>query len=362
MGGEASATRRRLIGWGVVAMCATAGAPGAAVALATIAADAIDPARPTRFGWLVSLGSELVPQAFAASIVAAVISAGCALVMRRRGARALRAVVAVLVAVVLVLGWQAGRVPRAPWGDGSGSDVLVMAVNAHARNHEPAGIVAALLDAKADVVMLNEPSMNLIEALASDPRIGLLYPHTTRIAGAGPGYRHVLSRHRLVEGEAAFGTLWPGLARQLTYHGQRLVRVEMPAGPLVFAGVHFLSPRDPNRWAAGNAEAEAFAQSLATVAEEAGAPVILAGDLNSTPTGARSRRLARQAGLQRTKPLFRFGGTFPAGMPASLSIDGVLVSPGVGVLDWRVVALPGSDHDGILVRLQLPRAFGSSSP
>ncbi len=346
--------RRRTARVALTGVCWLLPALGLGASAGALGAAWINPFQATTLGWLASLASDLVAQALALTLVGAALAAGC-----RRWAALLVSMGPTLVLVTLVLG--VDRAPRAG-GDAAGPVVRVVAANAMARNHEPEGIIEALLTTDADLVMLNEPSMALQRALADTPSVRAAFPHDTRIERAGPGFRYVLSRHPLLEGEDAFGALWPELREALGYHGQRLVRVEMPEGPFVFAGVQFRSPRRPDRWAGGNAQAQDLARGLTMVRDAVRLPVVLAGDLNSTPTGRRSRDLAEAAGLRRTKPVLALGGTYPAGWPLSASIDGVMVSESVRVRRWWTFGLPGSDHEGVAAELELPGVASPSAP
>ena len=87
---------------------------------------------------------------------------------------------------------------------------------------------------------------------------------------------------------------------------------------------------------------------------------ILAGDFNATLDHRELRRLigrgyhdaAEQAGsgLRMTWP------TTKSPLPALVSIDHVLADRRVKVASARTVAVPGSDHRGVLVDLILPDA------
>ena len=90
-----------------------------------------------------------------------------------------------------------------------------------------------------------------------------------------------------------------------------------------------------------------------------GPPRVLAGDFNATLDHAELRRLldrgyrdaAEQAGVA-LRP------TWPAGrtLPPTVTIDHVLADPRIRVISARSVAIPGSDHRGVLADLLLPRA------
>ena len=89
-----------------------------------------------------------------------------------------------------------------------------------------------------------------------------------------------------------------------------------------------------------------------------GPPRVLAGDFNATLDHAELRRLlgrgyrdaAEQAGVA-LRP------TWPADrslLPALVTIDHVLADHRVRVIAVRTVAVPGSDHRGVLADLLLP--------
>ena len=90
-----------------------------------------------------------------------------------------------------------------------------------------------------------------------------------------------------------------------------------------------------------------------------GAPRVLAGDFNATLDHGELRRLldrgyrdaAEQAGTA-LRP------TWPADrslIPALVTIDHVLADRRIRVASARTVAIPGSDHRGVLAVLVLPR-------
>lgn len=82
--------------------------------------------------------------------------------------------------------------------------------------------------------------------------------------------------------------------------------------------MHPPSPRSVERWLVGNEVVEQAAAMVAQARTE-GLPVIVLGDMNSTPAGWRSRRLT-SAGLRRAKPLLLPLGTWPT--HAALNADG----------------------------------------
>ncbi len=95
---------------------------------------------------------------------------------------------------------------------------------------------------------------------------------------------------------------------------------------------------------------------LVAPACRAGAPAVVAGDLNATT----DQSAFRSASDGCTDALETVGagttGTFPSSLPRwfGVQIDHVLTTGGVGVQDGEVLDLPGTDHRGVLVRLSLP--------
>lgn len=145
--------------------------------------------------------------------------------------------------------------------------------------------------------------------------------------------------------------------------------VERPEGEFAIIGVHPRSPRNASRWHDGNSVVDVTAR-VTNALRECGWPVLVMTDLNSTPSGARSRTLWSEAALRRSKPLLLMRGTFPdtvqSGLrkdsarltpgwwPLSIAIDDVMITPGIGVESWRVLPFLRGEHTPILVELSVP--------
>jgi endonuclease/exonuclease/phosphatase family metal-dependent hydrolase len=144
--------------------------------------------------------------------------------------------------------------------------------------------------------------------------------------------------------------------------------VQRPEGPFAVIAVHPRSPRTAARWEVGNAVIEAVATLTRRMAEQ-GLPVVVLSDLNSTPTGYRSRHLYQQAKLRRAKPLFSWTATYPdqitwgsgptrslpLAWPAAIAIDDALITPGIGVSGWTVGPRLASEHLPVIVELTIPQ-------
>jgi endonuclease/exonuclease/phosphatase (EEP) superfamily protein YafD len=334
--------------------------PPALSAVGVLVRPLYDPLRPSLPAWLADIAATLSPQALLPGAACVLLA-----IAARRFVAGLLALASLLVLLVVVL--ETERAPRSQAnGEAEGPIVTVLAMNVWSSSDRGAEQLRLMLESGADLIMLNEVSADLLAELRTDPRARAAYPYFRLPDRAGRGYRFVLSRHPIARGGDAFGFIWPEVEQALGYHGQRVLRVELPQGPFVFAGVQFRSPRSPERWAAGNQQAADTARGLSMIAERTRLPIVVAGDLNATPLGARSLRAARSAGLLRVKPALRLGGTFPALLPVPMqaAIDGGLVSPGVRVVAYRTLAIPGSDHRAALMTLELPgqAAVSSSSP
>jgi endonuclease/exonuclease/phosphatase family metal-dependent hydrolase len=134
---------------------------------------------------------------------------------------------------------------------------------------------------------------------------------------------------------------------------QPTARLALPAGQRVeLVSVHPCAPSPPSlrrsvaRWRA----------ELAVLPPPADPPRVIAGDFNATADHAQFRRLLRlghiDAAEQTGNGLAPTWG--PAGRPALLTIDHVLLDPRCAVLATAVHSLPGSDHRAVYAKFRLP--------
>ena len=247
--------------------------------------------------------------------------------------------VGVLGVVLLVHGAYALR-PRAASSDGPVA-VRLLIHNIRSLNTDVGAVVANIRSSGADVVVLVDMSPEYVRAMRDEADLADLYPFMLR-RGPVPdltGWRVVLSR-------------WP-LEDHRTPTELRCV-VQKPGGAFALLVLHPASPRDGGRWRRGNGLVEQAAAAARGFAVE-GLPVIVAGDLNSTPTGWRDRQLCRRGGLRRCKPWLGSVGTFPAWVPGMfrLALDDAWVSAEWRVGSWRVGDRAGSDHVSVFVELVL---------
>ncbi|WP_165352785.1 endonuclease/exonuclease/phosphatase family protein [Loktanella sp. IMCC34160] len=183
----------------------------------------------------------------------------------------------------------------------------------------------------ADFVTLQEVSREnaaIVDGLAD------LYPHRQICQSAGNGGIAILSRHPLQDGQDGCRA----------GEGIILARADLPNGDSLWIGSVHLNwpfPYDQARQVPG------VIRGLAALDE----PVLIGGDFNMVPWGSAVRQIARAARADRVGG---YGSTFPGfGWFAPLAIDHVLVPDGTAA---RAEVRPrfGSDHLGVLVRLDLP--------
>ena len=317
-----------------------------AIAIALILLALASAAHWGRSAWITDLIANLAAQVGIASALAAFWW----LLRRRRIAFALASIAAGLSALAVLapgLDLDARRFaldePSEP-----AHRVRILVANALAQNENRA-VADVLLSADADVLCLHEAPAWLIEELKVGGRWREAYPHYWISDRAGPGFRVLLSRWpqhdvRSLRRGARFAAIPVG----------RVAVLDRPAGALAIANIHPRSPRSPDRWREGREIVRTLAEMRREHVEPRGLPLIVAGDLNSTPTGGTSIALASSLGLRRAKPVPRPIGTFGPLWPAAIAIDGVLAPPSARVTAWRTLDLPGSDHNGLLVELEIP--------
>lgn len=295
-------------------------------------------------GWVVDLVAQLTAHAVMVAGVLTVLAAGL-----RRWRLVLVAAGAVAVGGVGLMQGRAWTLAPATPGV---APVRVLVYNALSANtSEPARVRGCILGSDADIVALLEPPDWLIEELKAGGAWREAYPWYWVAPKAEAGFKVLMSR-------------WPQRStdtgvdepQRTALPGFREAIIDRPGGAFVFALIQPKSPRSAARWAEGNAVFEALARRRGAREAATGLPIVVAGDLNATPTGHRSGLASARLGLRRAKPLLVAAGTFPGAMPWPLriAIDDALVGPGTRVVGWRVVDGAGSDHAAVIIELEVP--------
>lgn len=142
----------------------------------------------------------------------------------------------------------------------------------------------------------------------------------------------------------------PGTAAVVDIHGTE-VRL---------AGVHFLNPVNFPWWAAAKARGAQFDGLSAWLGDQPDGPVVVAGDFNASPRWPIYRKTAdlltdlvaewaEREGVDTERTW-----AWRPGWPKLLRIDHVFGRGGVRATQVGVHAVEGSDHDAVVVDLELP--------
>jgi len=209
----------------------------------------------------------------------------------------------------------------------------------------------ALLNLDADVIVLIEVPPELNRRIRRFGRLdGTRYPHWVHREWVdqetSPGF--ILSRWPIEREDTGPD---PHIAQHVLY-----ARVQTPTEEVMVGLVHPLSPRSSDRWRQGNAAVELQAIAIEQTLERSGLPLLMGADLNATPAQWRARML-RSSGARMSKPLIRFGGSFPVGRGVpevfKIQLDDVWYAGAVQPIAWEMIDLRGSDHRAVAVDFQL---------
>lgn len=269
--------------------------------------------------------------------VVALLVAGVAAALENWAAALVTAVATLCLAVAVL--------PRAI-GDGTveaaGRETLdVLSVNILRGRAEPAAVVALVERFEPDLLSVQELTPRFALELREHGLSELLRNDVTEVAkgSAGAGLYSRLPL-RPLPGPRRFSFRMP--RAELTLHDGRRVRV---------VGVH---PYPPNPNQVG-----VWEESLASLPTTGrGAPWVLAGDFNATLDQSQFRDLLdrgfRDAGAVAGEGLVP---TFPrlGHMIPPITIDHVLADRRLGIVEYSVEELPGTDHRPVHAILALPR-------
>lgn len=268
--------------------------------------------------------------------VAALLVAGVAVAWRNWAAAAVAATSTVLLAAAVLPRAIGSEAVRAEGGE----TLTVFSANVYLGDADPRALVALVDRYRPDLLSVQELTPSFAHRLR---RAGIArrLPHAVLMAqprGRGGG---LYARHPLTP-----------LPHQ-TQFPARMPRASMAlpgGGRLRLVAVHPFPPSmDVDLW-------QEALESLP--ASGSGTPWLLVGDFNATFDQAEFRDLVdrgyRDAGAATGKglqPTWPSGDVFPWGL---MTIDHVLADRRLGVAEYGVDGLPGSDHRAIHARLVLP--------
>ncbi|NJN19395.1 MAG: endonuclease/exonuclease/phosphatase family protein [Oscillochloris sp.] len=222
--------------------------------------------------------------------------------------------------------------------DAGGQEVRLLVYNIYHQNPDPAQIVAEVQHHNPDIVFLMEYS----DAIQQ------------QIEGAFSDYPYRLIRpSRMTMGLALFSR-YPFEAT--TIHRAEATRIpvfevdiRLNNRIVSFVGGHPWPPQP--RWGALHRSQVA---AISTVAEQAGRPLIVAGDFNAAPWTHSMRGLAERSQVRHIRGPLDLTKTWLIAPPFGLPLDHVLISD-----EWQVQAYTygnpsGSDHLPLVIDMRVP--------
>jgi endonuclease/exonuclease/phosphatase (EEP) superfamily protein YafD len=197
-----------------------------------------------------------------------------AIIVRRWFAVALSIPLFVISAPLLIDPWF--RLPGTHYGlSPQGAPFRVMTFNINGGNDRPDRVVAAIRDARPDIVALQEINPDIAAALERD--LGDEYPYRFLDPQWGVTGMGVISRFPLRRSPAQLpGDHWIGTPQA--------VEIDTPGKTITLLNIHAIPPvgsRDRMTWAIGEREHQAEAINAFVQAQRT--PVVVAGDMNATP-------------------------------------------------------------------------------
>jgi endonuclease/exonuclease/phosphatase (EEP) superfamily protein YafD len=286
-----------------------------------------------RFWWAFDLTSHFRAQYLAGALVLAVVHA-----FRRRWRWAGFALaLATANAVVLVSHTGIFPPPAAP---ASGPAIRAVLLNVRTENREYARVRDFLRAARPDFAVIEE--VDTVWRRELEP-LRDLFPHTLAETREDNFGIMLLSRHPLQEPKV----VWLGDAEVPSV----FARVAVGGTVLAVLGTHPLPP-------GGREYSLHRDRQLAAVAKFAGGqpgPLVLLGDLNTTPWNHHFGRLLADSGLRDSADCRGYQGSWPsAPFFLRIPIDQCLLSPELSVARREIGPDVGSDHLPVIVEFALP--------
>jgi endonuclease/exonuclease/phosphatase (EEP) superfamily protein YafD len=293
-----------------------------------------------RLWWAFDLFSHFRMQYVLVAVVLLIV----ALAARAYGSAAVFAAVALVHGAAIKDLWLGGSVSAEP----GGVPLRLVSANVLAQNRTPEKVLEFVRAADADLVLL-------LDAGGRDWRQALgqlrdLYPHHAEQAWWARVRVMLFSRWPIIAEEVreAPRSWRPYLVARLAVEGRTLEVVGVhPSSP---------SPSQPGGTHRRNHELD----HIAEVVKDTDAPVIVAGDFNTTPWSPHFGDLLAAAGLRNAAEGKGYIPTWPTWFwPARIPIDHVLLKGPIAVTTVRRGPPVGSDHFPIIADLRLLSSPGS---
>lgn len=247
-----------------------------------------------------------------------------------------------IAAIATLLHWlvlvpDLGREPQ-PLPPGA-RPVRVLELNVLTENTSYDRVRALIAETQPDVIGLVEVDRGWLEALA--PALGE-YPGRIEVPRSDHFGIALYARGTVTGGAEQLGLPRPSIVADVAVGSARMSIVL----------VHPYAPVDAEKLDRQRIQLAAIARR----ARELPAPVVIAGDFNTTPWTPEFHRVTADSELCDTRAGFGVQASFPStSFMTRIPIDHVLASCSVGVYDRRIARDVGSDHLPVIVDLAIPR-------
>jgi endonuclease/exonuclease/phosphatase (EEP) superfamily protein YafD len=294
-----------------------------------------------RLSWLLELTTHFRVQYLAVTVVLLAL-----LALRRRFGACALLVAAGAISAVPVL-------PYLPLGLGSESraadeaaPLKVLTVNVSFLQFSAPRLLEIVREADPDVVVVQELTPHAESVLAD---LDVAFPHHHKFSADGPVGIGLWSRHEL-ESET---TIALGRAPAIE------ARVRGPTGVVTLIGVHLRAPTTTQRAAARNQQLRELAARSAAVV----GPLIVAGDLNTTPYSPFFSDWLETGGLTDSRRGRTLSVSWPTTLPlAGIPIDHVAVNRHFEIVSHHRLPSFEGDHYPVLVAVALRSSPGTEQP
>ncbi|MDF1850920.1 MAG: endonuclease/exonuclease/phosphatase family protein [Verrucomicrobiales bacterium] len=213
-----------------------------------------------------------------------------------------------------------------------------MLYNVNTQTGSPAAVAELIEEIDPDLLVLEEVDSRWIEEISETTR---RYPHQILEPRADNFGIGLWSKFPVTDSEVVF----LGSAEVPTI----LATVATNQGEIQVVGTHPLPP-------IGSRNSKMRDEQLALLPETLSdtVPVLLLGDLNTTPWGHSFRALLRESGLRNSMNGFGVQTTWPTGnWFLRIPLDHVLHSPEIQIDDRRVGSDGGSDHLPVIIQFSI---------
>lgn len=210
-----------------------------------------------------------------------------------------------------------------------------VSLNVHHENLQYQQVITFIRQTNPDFFVLVEAPDTWVEAMQP---LRTVYPYLHRAYYEGHESRMIFSQHPFVATDEVQDAERPSAVVQLDLNGRSFTLI----------AAHLSSPVRPEN----TPKQQQQLADLAAYITHLNTPVMVLGDLNTTPWSAVFRQLVQESGLENGRIGFGIQPTWPVFLPL-IPIDHALVSPGITIHQFQTGPFVGSDHYPILVEFSI---------